>query len=77
MRYVGTPSIMVFVMSLLPFWKKFTAIAHTLSNDLEIIAPHLAGQTHMVKQNLLAPSLVEFLRLASGPVAAKEWAAQR
>ena len=30
MRYVGTPAIAVFVMSLLPFWKKLTAIAHTL-----------------------------------------------
>ena len=30
MRYVGTPAIAVFVMSLLPFWKKFTKIAHTL-----------------------------------------------
>jgi len=125
MRYVGTPSIMVFVMSLLPFWKKFTTIAHTLSNDLEIIAPHhnglafprakwggvmtptlimaggkspaymqnsmkawaqafpnavhrtLAGQTHMVKQDVLAPALIEFLALASEPVAAKELAPQR
>ena len=44
MRYVGTPAIAVFVMSLLPFWKKLTAIAHTLSNDLEIIAPHHNGK---------------------------------
>ena len=44
MRYVGTPAIVVFVMSLLPFWKKFTKIAHTLSNDLEIIAPHHNGR---------------------------------
>ena len=125
MRYVGTPSIMVFVMSLLPFWKKFTSIAHTLANDLEIIAPHhngrpfppgkwagvmtptlvmaggkspaymqnamkawarafpnavhrtLAGQTHMVKQDVLAPALVEFLALAAEPLAAKELASQR
>ncbi|MEP6782564.1 MAG: alpha/beta hydrolase, partial [Acidobacteriota bacterium] len=40
MRYVGTPAVVVFVMSLLPFWKKFTAIAHTLPYDLQIIAPH-------------------------------------
>ena len=40
MRYVGTPGAVVFVMSWLPFWKKLTAIAHTLGNDLEIIAPH-------------------------------------
>ena len=105
--------------------KKFTTIAHTLSNDLEIIAPHhngrpfppakwagvttptlvmaggkspaymqnsmkawarafpnavhrtLAGQTHMVKQDVLAPALVEFMALASEPMAAKELAPQR
>jgi len=125
MRYVGTPAVAVFVMSLLPFWKKFTKIAHTLPNDLEIIAPHhqsqplprdkwsmitiptlvmaggkspawmqnamrawadvlpnsvhqtLAGQTHMVKQDVLAPALVTFFALASEPVAAKELALQR
>jgi pimeloyl-ACP methyl ester carboxylesterase len=125
MRYVGTPSVMVLVMPLFPFWKKLTAIAHTLANDLEIIAPHhqgrpfpdgkwstvttptlvmaggkspaymqnamrawalafpnavhqtLPGQTHMVKQDVLAPALVRFLGLASGPGAAKELALQR
>lgn len=125
MRYVGTPGLMVFVMSLLPFWKKFTTIAHTLANDLEIIAPHhngrpfpegkwssvttpvlvmaggkspaymqnsmrawagafpnavhrtLAGQTHMVKQPVLASALIEFFSLASEPSAAKELAFQR
>src|SRR6185503_1597793 len=45
MCYVGTPAIAVFVMSLLLFWKKFTKIAHTLSNDLEIIAPHHQSQS--------------------------------
>lgn len=44
MRYVGTPSLMVLVMPWFPFWKKLTAIAHTLSNDLEIIAPHHQGR---------------------------------
>jgi pimeloyl-ACP methyl ester carboxylesterase len=125
MRYVGTPAVAVFVMSLLPFWKKFTAIAHTLSNDLEIIAPHhqgqpfppgkwaavtiptlvmaggkspaymqnsmrawadafpnavhqtLAGQTHMVKQDVLLPELLHFFALASEPAPAKELALQR
>ncbi|HEX8027729.1 MAG TPA: alpha/beta hydrolase [Vicinamibacterales bacterium] len=125
MRYVGTPGFVVLVMPLLPFWKKLTRIAHTLSNDLEIIAPHhngrpfpegkwaavtspalimaggkspaymqnsmkawaqafpnavhrtLAGQTHMVKQDVLAPALVEFLALAPEPVAGKEFASQR
>ena len=125
MRYVGTPAIAVFVMSLLPFWKKLTKIAHTLSNDLEIIAPHhisqpfpdgkwstitiptlvmaggkspaymqnsmrawaqalpnavhqtLAGQTHMVKQDVLLPELLNFFALASAPADAKELALQR
>src|SRR4030095_12501214 len=44
MRYVGTPSIAVVVMSVLPMWQKLTKIAHTLSNDLEIIAPHHQGK---------------------------------
>jgi pimeloyl-ACP methyl ester carboxylesterase len=44
MRYVGTPAVAVFAMSLLPFWKKLTSIAHTLANDLEIIAPHHQGR---------------------------------
>jgi pimeloyl-ACP methyl ester carboxylesterase len=125
MRYVGTPAVMVLVMPLLPFWKKLTAIAHTLANDLEIIAPHhngrpfpegkwssvttpvlvmaggkspaymqnsmrawaeafpnavhrtLAGQTHMVKQPVLASALVEFFSLAPESPAAKELAVQR
>ena len=125
MRYVGTPGIMVFVMPLLPFWKKLTSIAHTLAHDLEIIAPHhngrpfpegkwssvttpvlvmaggkspaymqnsmrawaeafpnavhrtLAGQTHMVKQPVLASALVEFFSLAPESPAAKELAVQR
>ena len=125
MRYVGTPAIAVFAMSLLPIWKKLTSIAHTLANDLEIIAPHhqgrpfpegkwsmvtvpvlvmaggkspawmqnamkawaqafpnavhqtLAGQTHMVKQDVLAPALIEFFALASEPAVAKELALQR
>src|SRR6478736_843575 len=124
MRYVGTPAPMVFVMSWLPFWKKLTAIAHTLGNDLEIIAPHhqaqplpadkwarvtvptlvmdggkspawmrnamkawaavfpnggyrtLAGQNHMVKQDVLAPALVEFLALAPDASSVKEFAFQ-
>lgn len=125
MRYVGTPAPVVFVMSLLPFWKKLIAIAHTIGNDLEIIAPYhqarplpgdtwagvrvptlvmdggkspawmrnamhawaavipnavyrtLAGQNHMVNQDVLAPALVEFLALAPGAAPAKELAFQR
>ena len=37
----------------------------------------LAGQTHMVKQDVLVPALVEFLALESEPMMAKELAAQR
>lgn len=125
MRYVGTPAPIVFVMSMLPFWKKLTAVAHTLGNDLEIIAPHhqsrplpadkwagvgvptlvmdggkspvwmrnamkawaavlpksvyrtLAGQNHMVKADVLAPELIEFLTPAPATVSAKELAFQR
>jgi pimeloyl-ACP methyl ester carboxylesterase len=125
MRYVGTPAVAVFIMSWLPFWKKFTAIAHTLPKDLAIIAPHhtgqafpsdkwsmitiptlvmaggkspaymqnamrawaqvfpnavhqtLPGQTHMVKQDVLAPALTAFLALAPKPAAAKELLFQR
>jgi len=125
MRYVGTPGFAVAIMSLLPMWKKLTAIAHTLANDLEIIAPHhqskplprdkwaavtiptlvmdggkspdwmrhamrewanvlpnsvyrtLAGQTHMVKQDVLAPALKEFFALAPAPATEKELALQR
>jgi pimeloyl-ACP methyl ester carboxylesterase len=125
MRYVGTPAIVVFVMSWLPLWKKLTAIAHTLPKDLAIIAPHhngqpfppdkwsmitiptlvmaggkspaymrnamrewanvlpnavhqvLPGQTHMVKQEVLAPALFTFLALAPSPAAAKELLLQR
>ena len=125
MRYVGTPRIAVFMMSLLPFWKKFTRIAHTLPYDLRIIAAHhdsrpfpagkwssitipslvmaggkspaymqnsmraladalpdsvhqtLAGQTHMVKTEVIAPLLQSFFTLASEPAGAKELAFQR
>ena len=125
MRYVGTPGFAVVIMSLLPMWKKLTKVAHTLSNDLEIIAPHhqsqplprdkwssvtipalvmdggkspawmrnamrawadvlpnsvhqtLAGQTHMVKQDVLAPALIDFFALAPERAAAKELALQR
>ncbi|HWI17163.1 MAG TPA: alpha/beta hydrolase [Vicinamibacterales bacterium] len=125
MRYVGTPGIVVFFMPMLPFWKKLTAIAHTLPNDLEIIAPHhnsrpfpdgkwasvtvptlvmaggkspaymqnsmrswaktlpnaghrtLEGQTHMVKQSVLAPALINFFALAPVTATEKELALQR
>lgn len=125
MRYVGTPAFFVLIMPLLPFWKKLTAIAHTLSNDLEIIAPHhngrpfpegkwsavtiptlvmaggkspaymqnsmrewarafpnaghltLEGQTHMVKQSVLVPALIDFFALAPVTATEKELVLQR
>jgi pimeloyl-ACP methyl ester carboxylesterase len=64
MRYVGTPAIAVFVMSLLPFWKKFTAIAHTLSNDLELIAPH--HQSQPMPHDKWAPITVPTLVMVGG-----------
>lgn len=120
MRLVGVPSIAVMAMSLMPFWKKLKAIAHTLANDLTIVGPYqqgrplprdrwsratmpalviaggkspaymqngmrelaavlpnaqhltLPGQTHMVKDAVLAPELVKFFSLAAGAPPAKE-----
>ena len=120
MRLVGVPSIAVMAMSLMPFWKKMKAIAHTLANDLTIVGPYqqgrplprdrwsratmpalvmaggkspaymqngmrelaavlpnaqhltLPGQTHMVKDAVLAPELVKFFNLAAGAPPAKE-----
>jgi hypothetical protein len=37
----------------------------------------LAGQTHMVKQDVLAPALIDFFALAPERAAAKELALQR
>jgi pimeloyl-ACP methyl ester carboxylesterase len=120
MRLVGVPAIGVLVMTLLPLWKKMKAIAHTLANDLTIVAPYqqgrplpdgrwssatmpslvmaggkspaymqngmralaaalpnarhltLAGQTHMIKDAVLAPELARFFGLAPAPAGAKE-----
>ena len=59
----------------------FTALeARTLSNgNVPYYCVHktLAGQTHMVKQDVLAPALNEFFALAYSPAAAKELALQR
>ncbi len=43
MRLVGVPSIAIVGMSLMRFWKKLKAIAHTLANDLTIIEPYHQG----------------------------------
>jgi pimeloyl-ACP methyl ester carboxylesterase len=120
MRLVGVPSIGVLVMRLLPLWRKMKAIAHTLANDLTIIAPYhqgrplpdgrwssatmpslvmaggkspaymqngmralaealpnarhltLAGQTHMIKDAVVAPELARFFGLAPAAAGAKE-----
>ena len=37
----------------------------------------LAGQTHMVKQDVLVPALAEFLGVVPEPIAVKEFARQR
>jgi pimeloyl-ACP methyl ester carboxylesterase len=125
MRLVGVPAPMVWLMPLLPFWKKLKAVAHTLTNDLTILEPYqqgralttahfanvkvpvlvmaggkspaymqngmkqlaivlpnathvtLAGQTHMVKDAVVAPELVRFLALAPAALPAKELALSR
>lgn len=116
MKLVGTPSLMVAIMPLMPMWKQLTAVSHTLPYDFAFMAefqqgralpkdrwPHatqpalaavgskspawmqhameqvaatvpnaekavLPGQNHMVKSEVLAPVLTEFLM--SGKVAA-------
>jgi pimeloyl-ACP methyl ester carboxylesterase len=37
MKSVGAPAVMVAIMPILPFWKKLTAVAHTLPYDLRIL----------------------------------------
>ncbi|MBU1174750.1 MAG: lysophospholipase [Alphaproteobacteria bacterium] len=44
MAYVGMPGIAVFIMSLLPFWKKVTVNAHTLPYDLSLVEPLQKGK---------------------------------
>jgi pimeloyl-ACP methyl ester carboxylesterase len=43
MRTVGVPAPFIAVMSLMPAWRKMTAIAHTLPYDLSIVVPHAQG----------------------------------
>jgi pimeloyl-ACP methyl ester carboxylesterase len=44
MRIVGTPAPFVFVMSLLPVWKKLASVAHTLPYDLAIVGGEQRGR---------------------------------
>ena len=44
MSYVGMPKIALFIMSLLPFWKKVTVNAHTLPYDLGFVEPYQGGK---------------------------------
>lgn len=44
MKAVGVPAIGVFVMRLMPVWKKLTAIGHTLQYDLGMTTPYQQGR---------------------------------
>lgn len=41
---VGAPAPAIFMMRLLPSWKKLTAVAHTLPYDLSLVSPHQQGK---------------------------------
>jgi pimeloyl-ACP methyl ester carboxylesterase len=43
LRHMGAPAIAIAFMRLLPVWKKLTQVAHTLPNDMTILAPYQAG----------------------------------
>src|SRR5258708_9382154 len=43
MGWVGVPRPVIAVMRLTPVWKKLKAVAHTLPNDIAMIAPHEQG----------------------------------
>lgn len=60
MRLVGMPAPFVWVMPLLPFWKKLKAVAHTLTNDLTIVEPYQQGRplTRAHFTNVRIPALV-------------------
>jgi pimeloyl-ACP methyl ester carboxylesterase len=44
MKAVGVPAIGIFVMRLMPVWKKLTAIGHTLQYDLGMTTPYQQGR---------------------------------
>ena len=60
MRLVGTPAPVIWLMPLLPFWKKLKAVAHTLTNDLTIVEPYQQGRalTKAHFANVNVPALV-------------------
>jgi pimeloyl-ACP methyl ester carboxylesterase len=43
LRHMGAPAIGIALMRLLPVWRKLTQVAHTLPNDMTILAPYQAG----------------------------------
>lgn len=44
MRLVDVPAFGIFVMRLMPPWKKLKAVAHTLPNDIELVAEFQRGR---------------------------------
>jgi len=44
MKAVGVPAVGIFVMRLMPVWKKLTAIGHTLPYDLGFTGPYQQGR---------------------------------
>jgi pimeloyl-ACP methyl ester carboxylesterase len=44
LRLVGMPGFGIAMMRLLPVWKKLTAVAHTLSYDIQIVGPNQQGK---------------------------------
>jgi pimeloyl-ACP methyl ester carboxylesterase len=44
MKAVGVPAVGIFVMRLMPVWKKLTAIGHTLQYDLGMTTPYQQGR---------------------------------
>jgi pimeloyl-ACP methyl ester carboxylesterase len=44
LRRVGVPAFGIFMMQLMPVWKKLTAIAHTLAYDITIIQDYSRGK---------------------------------
>jgi pimeloyl-ACP methyl ester carboxylesterase len=59
MRAVGVPGFMIFVMRLMPMWKKLKAVAHTLPYDTQIMADNQRGKPLSDEQwaSVLAPAL--------------------
>jgi pimeloyl-ACP methyl ester carboxylesterase len=43
LELVGVPGFGVAIMRLMPVWKKLTAVAHTLPNDIRLVEPYQHG----------------------------------